>query len=223
MNPYERSEMASVTAFPIAKAGFPFIYASAFASAIFALLGLKMPALFMLGATFCICYFFRDPDRVIPTSAGSVVSPADGRIIVAEKIDHSPFYKGSCFKISIFMTVFNVHVNRMVHEGEVVNIVYRPGKFYSADKEKAGLENEHNAVFLKTESGRELCIVQVAGLIARRIICKVQEGDLVKRGQKFGLICFGSRLDVYLPEDFKAKVAPGDKVKAGETILGEMI
>ncbi|MBU4315934.1 MAG: phosphatidylserine decarboxylase family protein [Proteobacteria bacterium] len=223
MNPYEGPDRPSVTAFPIAKAGFPFIYASAFASAIFALLGLKIPAILLLGATFFICFFFRDPDRVIPASPGAVISPADGRIIVAEKIGLSPFYKGPCFKISIFMNIFNVHVNRIVQEGEVVKIDYRPGKFYSADQDKAGLENEHNAVFIKTESGRELCIVQVAGLIARRIICTVQKGEVVKRGQKFGLICFGSRLDVYLPEDFKVEVAPGDKVKAGETLLGEII
>ena len=223
MNPYEGPDRPSVTAFPIAKAGFPFIYASAFASAIFALLGLKIPAILLLGATFFICFFFRDPDRVIPASPGAVISPADGRIIVAEKTGPSPFYKGPCFKISIFMNIFNVHVNRIVQEGEVVKIDYRPGKFYSADQDKAGLENEHNAVFIKTESGRELCIVQVAGLIARRIICTVQKGEVVKRGQKFGLICFGSRLDVYLPEDFKVEVAPGDKVKAGETLLGEII
>jgi phosphatidylserine decarboxylase len=223
MTPYDQPERPSLTAFPMAKAGLPFIYASAFTSAIFALLGMKIPAILMLGATFCICFFFRDPDRVVPTLPGAVVSPADGRIIIAKKIDSTPFFNGPCFKISIFMTVFNVHVNRIIYDGNVENIVYRPGKFYSADKDLAGLENEHNAVFIKTLPGRELCIVQVAGLIARRIICTVQKGEPVKKGQKFGLICFGSRLDVYLPEDFKVRVILGNKVKAGETILGEII
>lgn len=223
MNPFEHPDGQSQTAFPVAKAGFPFIGASAFASVIFAMLGLAIPAIFMLAATFCVGFFFRDPDRAIPTAAGAVVSPADGRIIVASRVDHSPFMEGACFKISIFMTVFNVHVNRMVHEGEITNILYKPGKFYSADKDKAGMENEYNAVFVKTESGRQFCVVQVAGLIARRIICGVSKGDRVRRGQRIGLICFGSRLDVYLPEDFKVRVALGDRVKAGESLLGELL
>ena len=223
MKPYDWSDQQSQTAFPIAKAGFPFIYASAFAGAIFALLGIKFFALLMLTATFCICFFFRDPDRVIPNVEDAVVSPADGKIIVATKVENAPYYEGPCTKISIFMTVFNVHVNRMVAAGKITDIAYYPGKFYSADKDKASLENEHNAVFLNSDSGKPICVVQIAGLIARRIICMVQKGDQLKRGQKFGLICFGSRLDVYLPEDFQVNVSVGDKVSAGASILGKLI
>ena len=126
-------------------------------------------------------------------------------------------------RISIFMSVFNVHVNRAPYDGRVKEISYYPGKFFSANLDKASLENEHNAVFLETDDARPMCVVQVAGLIARRIICKIQPGDHLLRGQRFGLICFGSRLDVYLPTDIKLKVAPGDKVKAGTSILGHFI
>jgi phosphatidylserine decarboxylase len=172
-----------------------------------------------LAATFAICGFFRDPDRVIPDQEGAVVSPADGKVVAAGVVDSSPFSEGKTMKISIFMSVFNVHVNRVPCDGRVKNIRYQPGKFISANFDKASLENEHNAVFLETVGGRQLCVVQVAGLIARRIICKVKPGDDLIRGQRFGLICFGSRLDVYLPTDVTLNVVMGDKTKAGETIL----
>jgi phosphatidylserine decarboxylase len=151
-----------------------------------------------------------------------VVSPADGKVVAASVVDHSPFYDGQTMKISIFMSVFNVHVNRVPYSGRVKEIIYHPGKFISANLDKASLENEHNAVFIETENRRQLCVVQVAGLIARRIICKIQSGESVIRGQRFGLICFGSRLDVYLPTDMKLTVAVGDKVQAGVTILGQL-
>jgi len=136
-------------------------------------------------------------------------------------MENSPFFKGSCMKISIFMSVFNVHVNRIPHEGRIKTIDYYPGNFFSANMDKASRENEHNAVFLETEEGKNICVVQIAGLIARRIICKIQEGDMVARGQRFGLICFGSRLDVYLPPDIRLNVAIGERVKAGISVLGE--
>jgi len=118
------------------------------------------------------------------------------------------------------MSVFNVHVNRIPCKGEVTNIVYHPGKFFSANLDKASEQNEHNAVFLKTEEGIHLSLVQIAGLIARRIICKLQVGDQVHRGERFGMICFGSRLDVYLPQNFEPAVTIGDKVQAGTSVLG---
>ena len=135
-------------------------------------------------------------------------------------VDNSRFFEGTCTKTSIFMSVFNVHVNRVPHEGVVKKISYYPGKFFLANLDKASLENEHNAVYLETIDGEKICVVQVAGLIARRIICKVQEGDRVYRGQRFGMICFGSRLDVYLPTDSKLNVVVGDRVKAGISVLG---
>jgi phosphatidylserine decarboxylase len=220
MEKYTRFDPPSQTAFPVASAGYPFIISAAFATAILALLGLTTLTLIGLVTTFAICGFFRDPDRVVPDQKGSVLSPADGKIISAGVVDSSPFSDGRTMKISIFMSVFNVHVNRVPCDGQVKQISYHPGKFISANFDKASLENEHNAVFLETVDGRRLCVVQVAGLIARRIICKVKPGDDVIRGQRFGLICFGSRLDVYLPADLTLNVVVGDKTKAGETILG---
>lgn len=220
MNDYDWAEPPSQTAFPIASAGYPFIFASAFTTVVLAVLGLGGLALGALLVTFCICLFFRDPDRVIPVAAGAAVSPADGKVIFAGPVDTNPYSQGPCLKISIFMTVFNVHVNRVSYEGTVKKIDYHPGKFFRADLDKASLTNEHNAVVIQAQNGREFCIVQVAGWVARRIICYVRENDPVKRGQRFGLICFGSRLDVYLPPDFNVKVSVGEKVKAGVSILG---
>jgi phosphatidylserine decarboxylase len=182
-----------------------------------------MTILTLLGLviTFCFCGFFRDPDRVIPNQAGAIVSPADGKVIVAGNADQTSFYEGNCKKISIFMSVFNVHVNRIPFDGSVKDVRHCSGKFFAANLDKASLQNEHNAVFLETEDGHRLCVVQVAGLIARRIICKVQPGDDMVRGQRYGLICFGSRLDVYLPEDVEIKVTVGDKIKAGASIIGQ--
>jgi phosphatidylserine decarboxylase len=217
---YGWSEARSRTAFPVARAGYAFIGGAAFATLVFALLGLTPIALIGLFATFAICGFFRDPDRVVPNRPGGIVSPADGRIVAAGTAAGSPFFEGDVLKISIFMSVFNVHVNRMPAAGRVQRVLYRPGRFLKADRSEASLSNEHNAVFLETEDGRSLCVVQVAGWIARRIICGIQAGDRVLRGQRFGMICFGSRLDVYLPKDAVLKVAVGDTVKAGTSILG---
>jgi phosphatidylserine decarboxylase len=220
MTRYVWSDPQRQTAFPIATAGYPFIGAAAFATAVFALLGLTAAALLGLLIAFCICMFFRDPDRVIPNTDAAVVSPADGRVIKAESVDNTPYYDGKCVKISIFMSVLNVHVNRVPHEGRVERIRYHPGKFFSANLDKASAENEHNAVFLETEGGARICFVQIAGLVARRILCHVQAGDRLVRGQRFGMICFGSRLDVYLPPETGLSVSVGDRVRSGNTVLG---
>ena len=221
MEKYSWPETGGQTAFPVARAGYPLIFSAAFVTLIFALLGMTILTLLGLVITFCFCGFFRDPDRVIPNQPGGIVSPADGKVILVGNVDQTSFYEGNCKKISIFMSVFNVHVNRIPFEGNVKEVRYYPGKFFAANLDKASLQNEHNAVFLETEDGQRLCVVQVAGLIARRIICKVQPGDDMVRGRRFGLICFGSRLDVYLPEDVEIKVAVGDKVKAGASIIGQ--
>jgi len=222
MNKYSWPDPTSQSAFPIARPGYSFIGAAAFTTLVFALLGLIIPALLGLATTFFIIYFFRDPDRTVPNSGGLFVSPADGKIVTAGTVENSTYYEGTCLKISVFMSVFNVHVNRMPCKGKVKKIIYNPGKYFSANLDKASKENEQNAVYLKTEDGKEICTVQIAGLIARRIICRIQEGDEVDRGQRFGMICFGSRLDVYLPKDSKLNVAVGDIVKAGTTVLGEL-
>jgi phosphatidylserine decarboxylase len=221
MDKFSRSDPPSQTAFPVASAGYPFILVAAFTTAILALLGFTTLTLIGLVITFCICGFFRDPDRVTPVDKGAVVSPADGKVIAAGLVDKSPFSNGEFMKISIFMSVFNVHVNRVPYNGRVKEIDYYPGKFFSANLDKASEQNEHNAVSIEMETGQPLCVVQIAGLIARRIICYIKPGDQVIRGQRFGLICFGSRLDVYLPADIKLRLAVGDKVKAGTSILGQ--
>jgi phosphatidylserine decarboxylase len=222
MHKFSNPDSPSHTVFPVASAGYPFIFTSVFVTIVFALLGLTTLTLIGLASSLFICYFFRDPDRVVPNFKGAVISPADGKIISAGPVGSSRFYEGSCIKVSIFMSIFNVHVNRIPHEGHVKTISYYPGKFFSANLDKASRDNEHNAVTLETEEGQTICTVQIAGLIARRIICKIQKGDIVARGQRFGLICFGSRLDVYLPPDTNLKVTVGDRVKAGTSVLGDL-
>jgi len=220
-NEYTQVETPSRSAFPMATAGYPFIGAFAFATAVFALLGWALAAFLGLVLSFFTAWFFRDPDRVIPSREKVFVSPADGRVLSVDTIENSPFFEGTCRKISIFMSIFNVHVNRVPYSGRIRRTAYHPGRFFSANLDKASLENEHNAVFLETEGGRNMTVVQIAGLVARRIICRVQENDAVRRGQRFGMICFGSRLDVYLPPDVVVTAAKGDRVKAGTSILGE--
>lgn len=222
MNNFSFPDPPSQTAFPIAKTGYPLIFAAAFVTGVFALLDFTALTLLSLVITLFICSFFRDPDRVTPGTDGAVVSPADGKVIIAGTVDSNPFLEGECLKISIFMSVFNVHVNRIPHEGTITGIRYYPGKFFSANLDKASAENEHNAVFIETQDGKKICTVQIAGLVARRILCGVREGDKVGRGQRFGMICFGSRLDVYLPADSKLNVNVGDRVKAGTSVLGEV-
>ncbi len=210
----------SQTAFPIAQPGYPMIYASAFATLIFAVMQLKFLALIGLLFTIFVCYFFRDPDRLTPDEPGAVICPADGKIIKAHTVDSNPFLDGPRTKISIFMSPFNVHVNRIPHDGTVREIVYNPGKFIRANLDEASDENEHNALIIRTPEEIDICVVQVSGYVARRIICAVKENDVVERGRRFGMICLGSRLDVYLPADFQPDVSLGDKVKAGTSILG---
>lgn len=222
MNKYSRTDLPSQSAFPMDRAGIPFVGIAAFATAVFALLGIAVLALPGLLATLFICYFFRDPDRVTPVLEGGVVSPADGKVIRVERLENTHFAEGPCRKISIFMSIFNVHVNRIPFDGRITKIEYYPGKFFSANLDKASRFNEHNAVYLETGKGQALCFVQIAGLVARRIICRIQEGDAVARGQRFGLICFGSRLDVYLPVDAQITVTVGDMVSAGTSLIGEL-
>jgi phosphatidylserine decarboxylase len=165
-----------------------------------------------------VLQFFRDPPRVIPQDAGAVLSPADGRIVAVERVN-DPYVQRQAIKVSVFMNVFNVHSNRAPVDGTVQKVWYFPGKFVNADLAKASTENERNAVWLKTKDGVDITSVQVAGLIARRILCYVAAGDVLTRGQRYGFIRFGSRVDVYLPLDAAVKVSIGDKVRATTTIL----
>lgn len=168
-----------------------------------------------------VLQFFRDPARTVPGSASSVLSPADGRIVVVEKTQDI-YGKREALKISVFMNVFNVHSNRSPVDGQVESVHYFPGKFVNADLDKASLENERNALIITATNGQMVTCVQVAGLIARRILCYVKSGDTLERGQRFGFIRFGSRVDVYLPLSATPKVTVGDKVHATETVLAEL-
>jgi phosphatidylserine decarboxylase len=208
------------TAFPVARPGLPIILGCAFTTVVLALLGFTVPTLFVLAITFFVVYFFRDPDRIAPNAAATVVSPADGKVIAVETVDESPFYEGGCKKISVFMSVFNVHVNRIPYEGTVKKISYHPGKFIAANRNKASSDNERNAIFLETDEGSHITVVQIAGLIARRIICTVEPEQYVRRGQRLGMICFGSRVELFVPPETEIGVAVGEHVKAGVTIMG---
>ena len=168
-----------------------------------------------------VLQFFRDPARVIPQQAGAVLSPADGRVIKVERTQ-DPYGQRDALLVSVFMNVFNVHSNRSPVDGEIEKVQYFPGKFVNADLDKASSENERNAIVLKTDNGQTVTFVQVAGLIARRILCYVKAGDRLARGQRYGFIRFGSRVDVYLPLDATVKVSIGDKVRATETILAQL-
>ena len=172
--------------------------------------------------TLFICWFFRDPDRVIPKDNKSLISPADGKVIVVEKQSGCEYLIGPCTKVSIFMNVFNVHVNRVPFDGIVQKVRYSPGKFINASFDKASIHNERNALIVKTVSGEDYAVVQIAGLIARRIVNCVKEGEKIRKGDRYGMIRFGSRLDLYLPHDFDVAVHIGEKTKAGSTIIGHM-
>lgn len=212
-------ELTNRSIIPLAKEGFPLIGLSTLFTLISALFHLGVLTFFLLILTTLLVNFFRDPDRIIPTDDGLVVSPADGKVIAIEKITENGFLHSKAIRISVFMTIFDVHVNRVPCDGKVSDIKHRRGKFFSAHKARASLENEKNTVLLDTEDGRQILVVQVAGFIARRIRCWVKPGDLVKRGERFGMIQFGSRLDVYLPLNSKVMIKRGQKVRAGESVL----
>ncbi|MBF0493259.1 MAG: phosphatidylserine decarboxylase family protein [Deltaproteobacteria bacterium] len=171
---------------------------------------------------FFVLYFFRDPSRVIPQEAGILVSPADGVVVQVEELPSNPYLPVPVKKIAIFMSPFNVHVNRSPAEGTVEEVRYKSGKFLMAMKEEASIDNEQNAVILRLKEGSAIAFVQIAGFLARRIVCYLKKGDSIGRGEKMGLIRFGSRVDVYLPLNFELKVSKGDVVVAGETVLARM-
>ncbi len=164
-----------------------------------------------------VLQFFRDPPRLVPVAPNAVLAPADGKIVVVEKT-FDPYAKRDALKISIFMNVFNVHSNRIAVNGRIKSIEYFPGKFFNADLDKASLENERNAVVIDA-NGQVITLVQVAGLIARRILCYARVGDFVKKGERYGFIRFGSRVDVYLPLESEPLVSVGDTVYATSTLL----
>ncbi|MEA3465584.1 MAG: phosphatidylserine decarboxylase family protein [Thermodesulfobacteriota bacterium] len=208
---------------PIAVEGYPFIAFFAFITLIFALLSWSVVTVVFLSLTLFTVYFFRNPDRTVPQGDDLIISPADGKVVFADLVKEDRFLNDEVLKISIFMSVFNVHVNRAPCSGKVVDQFYNKGQFFNAALDKASLENEQGGMVLEIAGGKKLLVVQIAGLIARRIVTYPVLGDLVERGQRYGLIRFGSRLDVYLSKDTVAQVALGDRCVAGETILGRLV
>jgi len=206
---------------PIAREGFPFLLSGCALTCLFSLLGFL--SLSVVAGVFSLftAYFFRDPERNNTFPNKAVLTPADGRIIKIQNIEDPNNLLGEpAVKISIFMSIFNVHVNRIPIEGTVKNIDYHPGKFFSANLDKASEQNESNRITLQTPEARKIVFVQIAGLIARRIVCWVKDGDHMRTGQRFGLIRFGSRLEVYLPHDTQITARLGQKVSAGVTAIG---
>jgi phosphatidylserine decarboxylase len=168
-------------------------------------------------------YFFRDPERAVPTDPGMVISPADGRVIALERVREEKFLKQPMQKLSIFMNVFDVHVNRAPVAGQIQAMAYQPGRYLAANRPEAPDQNEQLAIHLRTLEGAEVVMVQIAGLLARRIISYVKEGDDLDKGERVGLICFGSRVDLYFPEQCQVQVGIGQKVKAGSSVLGRWL
>ena len=205
----------------IAREGWPFLgIAVAAAAAVHFLLG-PWWALPLWVAALFVLQFFRDPGRAVPEDPQAVLSPADGRVVVVGRA-HDPYLNREALKISVFMNVFNVHSNRAPVNGTVRQRWYHAGSFLNAALDKASLENERNALWLQTPGGTDVTCVQVAGLVARRILCYVDQGAPLQRGQRYGFIRFGSRVDVYLPPDAEPKAALGDKVYATETVLARL-
>jgi phosphatidylserine decarboxylase len=205
---------------PVAREGYPFIIFIAFVTFIFALLEYDLIAVITLFLTGFVVYFFRDPERISPDDEDVVVAPADGKIILVEKIFDDRFVNEHVYKVSIFMSIFDVHVNRIPFAGEVEKIQYSPGSFYAANTDQGGLANENCGVILTTKKDFKYAVVQVAGLLARRIVCWIEKGDTIDRGRRFGMIRFGSRVDLYLPQNIQLEVSSGQRAKAGETVIG---
>ncbi len=214
----------------IAKEGLPLILGTLGVTVVFALLGLlfRHTAWWVLASIMALLtvfnlFFFRDPERHPPEDPHAIVSPADGTIIEIKEVEEPEYFQGKVRQISIFLSVFNVHVNRIPISGKVEYVVYHPGKFLAAFKDKASTDNEQTAIGISDPYGRRVLFKQIAGLIARRIICNVTEGQQVTAGQRMGLIRYGSRVDVFFDLSARVLVKKGQKVKGGETILARFI
>jgi phosphatidylserine decarboxylase len=209
---------------PIHRAGWPLIAIFAAATVLLWWLATPLGLIGLVLTCWCV-YFFRDPERVTPNRAGLVVSPADGVVqMIQPAVPPAEIGLGSrpLIRISVFMNVFNVHVNRVPVDGEVVALAHRPGKFVNASLDKASEENERQSIHLRLGDGRDICMVQIAGLVARRIRCDLSNGRRVRAGERFGIIRFGSRVDVYLPDGVQPLVSVGQTTIAGETVIADL-
>ncbi len=213
-------EMSERNRRPIAKEGLPFLIPVVLLTVILGVLGWKIWMALGILLSLFIAYFFRNPRREIPDLQNIILSPADGRIVHVGECEEDRFLKEKTLKVSIFMSLFDVHLNRAPVSGKVLQRDYLPGRFLVANVEKSSLLNEQNAVILETEDQFKILLIQIAGFVARRIVCYAKTGDLLRKGEIFGLIRFGSRVDLYLPPEVKPIVRVGQHVKGGESIIG---
>ena len=205
---------------PIAKEGLPFLIPMVLLTVILGIMGWNVWMSLGIVLSLFIAYFFRNPRREIPSLQNIILSPADGRIVHVGECEEDRFLKEKALKVSIFMSLFDVHLNRSPVSGKVLQRNYLPGRFLVANVEKSSLLNEQNAVILETEDRFRILLVQIAGFVARRIVCYAKTGDLLRKGEIFGLIRFGSRVDLYLPPEVKPIIRVGQHVKGGESIIG---
>jgi len=207
---------------PIVKEGLPFLGLALMASVAFWIGGWWPLSVFFLALSLFIAFFFRNPERLAPVGAQLVCSPADGKVIFVGLAKENEFIKEEVQKVSIFMSIWNVHVNRVPIDATVKNIKHHRGRFMAAFEDRASEENERNCMLLETAKGVKIVLVQVAGLVARRIVCYPNVGAFILKGQRFGLIRFGSRCDIYFPKEAQILVKTGDTVLGGETLLAEL-
>jgi phosphatidylserine decarboxylase len=205
---------------PLAAPAYPFILAFGGLTLAFWLLNLGLLASVSMLATLFLIYFFRNPPRTVPADLAAILSPADGKVILVDEVQENEFLKSPARRVAIFMNVFDVHVNRAPVAGRVLATRHRSGRFLAAFKEEAPRVNEQQAVLWETPAGLRVLTVQIAGLLARRIVPAFAEGDVLARGAPFGMVCFGSRVDLYIPRNCDIIVKIGDRVKAGESIVG---
>ena len=208
---------------PIAKEGLPFLVSSVLLTIFFGGMGWRILMSLGILVTLFIAFFFRNPKRKIPSLQNIILSPADGRIVHVGECEEDRFLRERALKVSIFMSLFDVHVNRAPAAGKVLERSYHPGRFHVASVDKASLLNEQNAFILETEDRFKILLIQIAGFVARRIVCYAKAGDTLRKGEIFGLIRFGSRVDLYLPTEVKPIVRVGQHVKGGESIIGYRI
>jgi phosphatidylserine decarboxylase len=207
----------------IAKEGYPLIFTALILTLLAFLAGWMALGIILGIIGIAIAGFFRDPERQAPLGEGLVVSPADGKVVNIAGVEGDPLFRGSATRVSIFLSPLDVHINRTPVEGKIAKITYQRGKFLAAYKEEASQRNEQNALSIVDSKGRTLGVVQIAGVMARRIICRAKPGDQLARGERFGLIMFGSRTDTYLPEGCQVAVTEGQRVKGGETVLARFV
>jgi len=211
---------------PVNKEGYRFIAIfAAVTLLLFAFTGSVLGWIGVILTLWCV-YFFRDPDRHVPTREGLIVSPADGVVQMIERSvppEELGLGNDPLLRISVFLNVFNIHVNRVPLGGTVIKQVYRPGKFLNASLDKASEENERHAVHVRTKEGKDIIFVQIAGLVARRIVCNLSDGQEVRSGERFGLIRFGSRTDIYLPDGIEPQVGVGQIMVGGETVIADLL